>query len=127
MTRLTKEQWKHIQPYIPKASVTARGGRPRYEDRAILQGIFWVLRTGCPWRQIPSHYGSPATCWRRFQEWRKTGAFAYMTQAFLGAIKDPGERQEWERYLILERNPHLTKMTKQKALNHLVESSAVSC
>jgi hypothetical protein len=121
MHRLTKEQWKNIQPYVPKGSVTSRGGRPRYEDRAILQGILWVLRTGCPWRQIPAHYGSPATCWRRFQEWRKTGAFAYITKAFLEGIEDPMERLEWERYLVLEKSPHRSRMSKADMSAHLEE------
>jgi transposase len=41
-------------------------GVPRVNDRRVLNGIFWVLRSGAPWRDLPESYGPPTTCYNRF-------------------------------------------------------------
>jgi transposase len=47
-------------------------GRPRADDCKTLNGIPHVLKTGCPWEDLPRAYGSPVTCWRR-RHWPKRG------------------------------------------------------
>lgn len=72
----TDEQWTIVEPPIPKPKVRADGrGRPWCDDRQILNGNLWILRTGAPWRDGPDRYPSPATCHRRHQEWSHTGVF----------------------------------------------------
>jgi transposase len=59
--------WQAIQPLLP-TSPLRYGGRPRVDDRAALAGIVYQLRTGMPWRLLPTRQlgcGSPVTCWRR--------------------------------------------------------------
>lgn len=46
-------------------------GVPRVDDQLVSNGIFWRLRTGAPWADIPERYGSHATCVNRFNRWRK--------------------------------------------------------
>ena len=46
--------WEAIEPLLPDEPPKPRGGRPRISDRAALAGIVFVLRTGCPWRLLPS-------------------------------------------------------------------------
>ena len=54
---LTNEQWAVIQPLIPQAPKREDGrGRPRVDDRAILDGILWIMRTGAPWKDLPERY-----------------------------------------------------------------------
>jgi len=66
---LTNEQWAVVEPLLPKAVKRADGkGRPRVDNRAILNGILWVLRTGAPWHDMPNRYPPYQTCHRRFQE-----------------------------------------------------------
>ena len=48
--RLTDQQWELVQDLFPPP---ARTGRPRRDRREILDGIFWILRTGAPWRDLP--------------------------------------------------------------------------
>lgn len=48
-------------------------GVPRVDGRRVLNGIFWRLRTGAPWADIPERYGPHATCSNRFVRWRKAG------------------------------------------------------
>jgi len=66
-------------------------GVPRVDDRRVLNGIFWVLRTGAPWRALPKEFGPPTTCYNRFVRWRKAGVWdrvmAAVSQAFDGDVQ----------------------------------------
>jgi transposase len=54
---LTDEQWEVVRPLIPVPFKRTDGhGRPRVEDRKILDGILWVMRTGAPWHDLPDKY-----------------------------------------------------------------------
>ena len=46
---------------------------PRVDDRRVLNGIFWVLRTGAPWRALPQYYGPYTTCYNRFNAGARQG------------------------------------------------------
>ncbi|RWZ82484.1 MAG: IS5 family transposase, partial [Hydrotalea sp. AMD] len=69
---ITNEQWDLICGLIEK-NIPAKkiAGRPRVDDRAILNGILWICRTGAPWKDLPDRYPPYQTCHRRFQEWVK--------------------------------------------------------
>ena len=54
--------WSFIRPRLPNKP----RGVPRVDDRRVLNGIFWVLRSGAPWRDLPKSYGPPTTCYNRF-------------------------------------------------------------
>jgi len=58
-----------IEPLLPNKP----RGVPRANDCKVLNGIFWRLRTGAPWADIPERYGPPAACYNRFVRWRKLG------------------------------------------------------
>ena len=68
---LTDFEWSVIQPLLPNKP----RGVPRVDDRRVLNGIFWRLRTGAPWADIPSRYGPHTTCVNRFNRWRKAGVW----------------------------------------------------
>jgi transposase len=75
---VSDELWKEIEPLLPcrKNQRRSRGGRPPVTDRQAMDGIFFVLRTGCPWRALDvTGICSGATAHRKFQEWRKAGVF----------------------------------------------------
>jgi putative transposase len=64
------EQWALIGPHLP----VAVGGRPRKTDlRDVVDGIFYVLRTGCQWRYLPKDFPPKSTVWRYFDQWRHDG------------------------------------------------------
>lgn len=74
---LTDFEWRAIQPLLPNKP----RGIPRVDDRRVLNGIFWVLRSGAPWRDLPERYGPRTTCYNRFVRWRKAGAWDRLMDA----------------------------------------------
>ena len=87
---LTDIQWEHIKAYIPDDPVREDGrGRPWKDQRTTLNGILWILRTGAPWDDLPTRYGSGKTAHRRFQNWRRAGVMQAVLQ---GLARDLHER-----------------------------------
>ena len=72
---LTDEQWKIIEDLFPWEPPTRAGGRPQVKPRPCFEGVCYVLRTGCRWKDLPPTYPSPATCHRRFMQWTQEGLF----------------------------------------------------
>lgn len=68
---LTDERWAKIELLLPKTAPGPKGGRPRCDNRKVLEGILWILRTGARWQDLPDEYPSPSTCWRRLSEWEE--------------------------------------------------------
>jgi putative transposase len=68
---LTDDEWSHVQPLIPRAK---RGGRPReVETREVLNGILYVLSTGCQWRYVPKDLPPRSTLHDYLQRWNYDG------------------------------------------------------
>jgi transposase len=74
---LSDFEWSIIAPLLPNKP----RGVPRADDRKVLNGIYWRLRTGAPWADIPDRYGSPTTCYNRFVRWRKLGVWDRIFEA----------------------------------------------
>ena len=67
--------WDEIRNILPKEKPFKTVGRPIVPFRKVLDGILYILRTGCQWKMLPSEYGSGSTCHRRFQEWVELDVF----------------------------------------------------
>ena len=80
---LTNEPWAVIEPLIPKPK---QMGRPRADDRTTLNGILYVLKTGCAWEDMPRVYGSSTTCWRRLQRWSADGTWERIWRTLLSQL-----------------------------------------
>ena len=84
---LSDFEWSIIEPLLPDKS----RGVPRVDDRRVLNGIYWRLRTGSPWADIPERYGPATTCYNRFVRWRKAGVwdrlFAAIATAYEGDVQ----------------------------------------
>lgn len=72
--RVPDTLWERIEPLLPKKRRRTRG-RPRIPLRQVLDGIFYVLRTGCQWKAAPREFGSGSTLHRYFQRWVRKGVF----------------------------------------------------
>jgi transposase len=97
--RLTDKQWSKIEPLLPKLPAGPKGGRPWANNRDDFEGILWVLKTGARWRDLPSEYPSPATCWRRLNRWYEEGVWKDLWRSFLAELDARG-RLDWEETFI---------------------------
>ena len=85
-TDLTDAEWRVIAPYLPKPCAT---GRPReWPMREIFNGIFYVMRAGCPWRLLPSDLPPWETIYRWFAAWRDDGRFERINHALVMADRE---------------------------------------
>lgn len=96
---LTDEQWRKIEPLIPKKPVGPKGGRPRANDRLVFEGILWILKTGARWKDLPDKYPHFSTCWRRLKEWYGAEVLKDMWRAFLSEL-DANGVLDWEEAFI---------------------------
>ena len=78
---LTDFEWRVIAPLLPNKP----RGVPRVDDRRVLNGIFWVLRSGAPWRDLPERFGRRTICYNRFVRWREAGVWDRMMDAITAA------------------------------------------
>ena len=108
MTRplVTDELWQIIEPLLPRPRPVRRcrhkrGGRPPVDDRHVLTGIVFVLRTGIPWEYLPQEMGcgSGMTCWRRLKEWQEQGVWQRLHGVLLAKLHE-AERIDWSRAVI---------------------------
>ncbi len=74
-------KWTAIKPKLPNKP----RGVPRVNDRRVLNGIFWVLRSGAPWRDLPEMFGPYTTCYNRFIRWRRAGVWGRIMDALAAA------------------------------------------
>jgi transposase len=81
---LTDFEWSIIAPLLPSKP----RGVARANDRKVLNGIYWRLRTGSPWADIPERYGPTTTCYNRFVRWRKIGVWDTIFEALADRAYD---------------------------------------
>ena len=80
--------WSKLAPLFPGKQ--GRGGRPSNNDRKFINGVFWILRTGAPWRDLPPYYGNWNSVAKRFRRWVLQGAW----EKFLEVLIDDDDF-EW--------------------------------
>jgi len=107
---LTDEHWALIGPFLPTlARRTDRRGRPWKENRAVLNGILSILRTGAPWADLPDRYPSYQTCHRRFQHWVRAGLLRRLLEILAQALHDEGHLDLQEAFIDGSSRPPTTE------------------
>jgi transposase len=85
---LTDDQWDAIEDLFPEPKAT---GRPPVDRRMVVDGIFWILRTGSPWRDLPEEFGTWKTAWRLFDEWNASGLWDAILKRLRASFIEVGE------------------------------------
>ena len=80
---LSDFEWSIIEPLLPNKP----RGMLRGDDRRVLDGIYWQLRTGSPWADIPERYGPSTTCYNRFVRWRRLRVWDWVFEAISAAYE----------------------------------------
>ena len=68
---LKNDQWERIKPLLPEW--TGERGRPGKDNRTMLNGMLWIVRSGAQWRELPERYGPWQSVYSRFRKWRDSG------------------------------------------------------
>jgi transposase len=99
--RISDNLWGTLEPLLPKAARSAKGGRPRVDDRSALNGILFVLQAGIPWEDLPQEmgFGSGMTCWRRLRDWQSDGVWERLHLALLARLRGY-DAIDWSRVSI---------------------------
>jgi transposase len=117
--------WKAIEPLLPKEPPKLKGGRPRIPDRAVLGGVIFALRTGCPWRLLPKElgYGSGTTCWRRLRDWQAAGVWQRLHETLLNWLGDEAAI-DWSRASIDSLSVRAKRGVSRRGRTRLIVASA---
>lgn len=133
---LSDEQWDAIVPLLPARNSK---GRPAREDRQLLNGMFWVLWSGSPWRDMPSRYGPWQTVYDRFRKWQRNGVIDRLMRR-LQLRLDEENRIDWGTWFVdstivrahksaagARKKTGRGRNLKTTPLDDLEEASAQSC
>jgi transposase len=85
---MSDEEWAFFEPFVIETG-PRRGRRPK-NHRLVLDGVFWIARTGSPWRDLHDHFGKWSSVYRQFRRWTLSGVW----DVLLGALNDRGEGQD---------------------------------
>lgn len=95
--RIPDEVWNEVRRILPQEKPRNTKGRPSVSYRKVLDGILYVLRTGCQWKMLSKDYGSGSTCHRRFQQWVRLGVFQRLWIRLLQVYDDvKGIKWNWQ-------------------------------
>jgi putative transposase len=81
---LTDAEWSHLEPLLPRPH---RRGRPRQDLRPILNGIMYLVKTGCQWRQLPHDFPPWGTVHWYYRRWRRDGTWAKLMARLRRAVR----------------------------------------
>jgi putative transposase len=97
---VTDDEWMHVAPLIPPAR---HGGRKREVDvREVLNGIMYVLSTGCPWRYLPKDMPPKSTVYRYFCDWGYDGTLDRIHHALYVKSREQVDREASPTACILD-------------------------
>lgn len=116
---LTDFEWSVIEPLLP---MDRRGPKPK-NNRQILNGIFWILRAGAPWRDLPERYGPYTTAYNRFNRWRKAGIWDRLMDA---VVKAHDGRVQMIDSSIVRVHQHASGVKKRVEIVAWAEAEAAS-
>jgi transposase len=94
---ITDEQWAQVEPFVRVER--AETGRPPRDEREMLNGLLWVLRTGAPWRDLPERFGPWQTVYHYFNAWRSKGTFDRILEALQIRLDREG-KIDWDLWCI---------------------------
>jgi transposase len=76
---MSDDEWTFFEAFI--TAIRGRGGRPPEDHRLVLDGVFWITRTGAPWRDLPEEFGKWSSVYRQFRRWTLAGLWELILSA----------------------------------------------
>ena len=91
---ISNQHWAVLEPLLPQQKLGP--GRKQLDNRKVLNGILYVLKTGCAWADVPRPYGSSTTCWRRLKTWSADGTWERIWRTLLSQL-EADQKIDWRR------------------------------
>ena len=110
---MSDEEWAYFAPFVIETG-PRRGRRPK-DHRRVLDGVFWIGRTGAAWRDLDAYFGNWATVYKQFRRWTLSGAW----DVLLAAMNDSGEGRDSLQMIdstIVRAHQHAAGAQKKRAL-----------
>ena len=76
---MSDEEWAFFAPFVIERG--PKRGRPPKNHRLVLDGVFWIVRTGAQWRDLPDHFGNWSSVYRQFRRWTLNGLWDFLLEA----------------------------------------------
>mgnify|MGYP003337669245 FL=1 len=89
--RLSNADWAFFEPFLIETG--PKRGRPPSDHRRVLDGIFWIARTGAPWRDLPGEFGKWSSVYRQFLRWTQAGIWDVLLEAVANSEAVPDSVQ----------------------------------
>ena len=115
---LTNFEWSVTEPLLPPER--GRAGRPAHDNRVMLNGLLWRLRTGAPWRELPQRYGKWNSVYRRYRRWNQAGTWGRVVIL----LSQMMIRRERERPTLGVRKAHAPVRAAPRRVKKLVPRTA---
>jgi transposase len=92
---LSDAVWARLEPLLPRRT----RGKPRKDDRSVINAIVWKLATGAPWRDLPERYGPWSSVYTRFRRWTRAGVWDRIFAA-VQRDEDAAGRLDWALHFV---------------------------
>ena len=118
--------WSQIKPLLPPPKRRRRRypGRKPLDNRQVLTGILFVLKTGIPWEYLPTElgWGSGMTCWRRLHAWQRAGVWTRLHRVLLAQLQ-AADRLDWSRAIVDSSSIRALRGGKKRARIRRIDGS----
>jgi len=102
LTDITDNEWERLAVLVPQPTASPRGGRPPKERREILNGIRYVVRSGCAWRLMPHDLPKWQTCYHYFRLWKIDGTWQRIHDKLRGDVRAEAGRERQPSAAIID-------------------------
>lgn len=115
-------EWAFFEPFL--VAIRGRGGRPASDHRNVLDAVFWIARTGSPWRDLPEEFGKWSSVYRQFRRWTLAGLWEMILEALNESGVMPDQVQMIDSTVI--RAHHLAAGAKGGLKNKVLAAQKVA-
>jgi transposase len=88
---MSDAEWAFLEPFLIETG--PKSGRPPRDHRRVLDGVFWIARTGAPWRDLPETFGKWGSVYRQFLRWSRAGVWDVAIEALATSGAEPDTLQ----------------------------------
>ena len=116
---ISDEEWAFFERFI--LAVRAPNGRKPTNHRLVLDGIFWIARTGAPWRDLPGEFGKWSSVYRQFRRWTLAGLWEDIMEALnqSGAVPSALQKPIAQGRLLISSHTRLTALPAVEGLDEV--------